>query len=128
MASPMKIESRSMDDKQTTTKRKVFNDIWLENKMFQDWLCRSSNENKALCSFCEMEMACKKTTLITHAKSKKHIKKSLINKQIITELFDLVNLDATDCSALKLYGAFESSFEKRNVSCDVAFSRRQHNI
>ncbi|KAK0084246.1 hypothetical protein PV326_006337 [Microctonus aethiopoides] len=211
MASPMEIESRSMDDKQTTTKRKVFNDIWLENEIFQDWLRRSSDENKALCSFCEIEMACKKSTSITHAKSKKHIKKSRIidptlpsasddqscvvdkneakenmKKAEITlaafvathniplscvddkvAVFSTVSVtkgvlgqmvlsrkkccsiirnvlgekqsqdlsqnlshnkfsvlvdestttaDATDCSALKLYEAFESSFQERNVS------------
>ncbi|KAK0072095.1 hypothetical protein PV325_011906 [Microctonus aethiopoides] len=37
------------------------------------------------------------------------------NRELITELFELVHLDATDCSASKLYEAFESSFKKRNV-------------
>ncbi|KAK0157263.1 hypothetical protein PV327_011290, partial [Microctonus hyperodae] len=75
MDSPMDIKSM---DEQKTTKRKVFNDIYLELKIFKDWLRQSSNANKALCSFCEIEMACKKSVLIKHAKSKKHRKNSRI--------------------------------------------------
>ncbi|KAK0074568.1 hypothetical protein PV325_008129, partial [Microctonus aethiopoides] len=78
MASPMEIRSNSMDDKKKTTKRKVFNDTWLKNKLFKYWLRRTSNENKASCSFCGIEMACKKSILIAHAKSQKHNKNSQI--------------------------------------------------
>ncbi|KAK0157056.1 hypothetical protein PV328_011951, partial [Microctonus aethiopoides] len=238
MASPMEIGSSSMDDKKKTTNRNVFNNTWLRNKLFKNWLRPTSNENKAFSSFCGIEMACKKSILIAHAKSQKHNKNSRIvdptlpsasddesylieekeakeniqkavieiaayiatnnmpissvdglvalinrfsvmkgvpgnlgvtrkkcsniinnvlgekqsqdlsqnlnnnkfsvlvdestttagnkllrilvkyvapNRELITELFELVNLDASDCSASKLYEAFESSFKKRNV-------------
>ncbi|KAK0170520.1 hypothetical protein PV328_008358 [Microctonus aethiopoides] len=78
MASPMEIGLSSMDDKKKTTNRKVFNDTWLRNKLFKNWLRPTSNENKASCSFCGIEMACKKSILIAHAKSQKHNKNSRI--------------------------------------------------
>ncbi|KAK0177229.1 hypothetical protein PV328_001305 [Microctonus aethiopoides] len=65
MASPMEIKSRSMDDKQATTKRKIgYVDLQMKIK-------RSA-------VFVRLKWHAKKSTLIAHAKSKKHIKKSRI--------------------------------------------------
>ncbi|KAK0091764.1 hypothetical protein PV326_002733 [Microctonus aethiopoides] len=181
MASPMEIKSRSMDDKQATTKRKVFNDIWLENKIFQDWLRRSSNENKALCYPTLPSASDDKSCVDDKEETKENMQKAEImfaafiathniplscvddmvavfNKvsvmkgvpgQMVLSRKKFSNIinnvlgekqsqdlsqnlsdtkfsvlvdestttaDATDYSALKLYEAFDSSFEERNVS------------
>ncbi|KAK0161592.1 hypothetical protein PV327_010047 [Microctonus hyperodae] len=72
--SPKKRESCATDsNKKKTPKKKVFNDIWLKNKLFKDWLRRSSNGDRAFCMSCRIEMTCKKSVLIKHAKSKSHV-------------------------------------------------------
>ncbi|KAK0157111.1 hypothetical protein PV327_011384 [Microctonus hyperodae] len=130
MDSPMELGLNSMDTEQKTTKRKVFNDTRLTVESFKDWLRRSSNENKAYCSFCEKQSQdlsqnlndTKFSVLVDESTTTAGDKLLCIlvkyiapNRQLITELFELVNLDASDCSASKLYEAFESSFKQRNV-------------
>ncbi|XP_032690138.1 uncharacterized protein LOC116853266 [Odontomachus brunneus] len=40
---------------------------------------------------------------------------SIENKTVITQLLELVSLDATDCSAEKLYSAFEQCFKSKRI-------------
>ncbi|KAK0095545.1 hypothetical protein PV326_008049 [Microctonus aethiopoides] len=86
---PAKRESCAIvDNKKKIPKRKVFNDMWLKNKLFKNWLRRSSNGDRAFCTSCRIEMTCKKSVLIKHAKSKSHVTDWRIKSPILPPAFN----------------------------------------
>lgn len=125
MDSPIEIEQHLIDNnKKKTIKKKVFNDTWLENELFKDWLRRSPNINKALCSFCGIEIACKKSTLVTHAKSKSHIKKMPIVKATLPSASNDENkvIDKKEAkkNIIKMDIKFATFAAKHNIPLSVA--------
>ncbi|KAK0070683.1 hypothetical protein PV325_000196 [Microctonus aethiopoides] len=144
------------------TKKKVFNDKWLNDPFLKDWLQASPDGNGAFCSVCTCVLSCMRYKLYQHAKTSKHtdnyitMKKTLSSapvasnvseridihirlktaaieltsffaehnpdRKIVTQCFDMIELDRADCSASAIFTAFESVFEKQHIPLDNIIS------
>jgi len=58
-------------------KRRIreFQISWLDESSFKGWLAPHPSENKALCTACNKTISCRKTNLIEHSHTVKHIEK-----------------------------------------------------
>lgn len=56
-------------------KMKVFQEYWLSIDTFKHWLIPHDNNKKALCTACNKVLACSKTDLNKHSKTKTHVNK-----------------------------------------------------
>lgn len=65
-----------MDSKGAIKEMRVFQNSWLDDNLFKEWLAPHSTENdKAICVLCNTTIRCCKTDLIRHSQRAKHIKK-----------------------------------------------------
>ena len=68
--------------KEKTTKRKVFQNKWLNMDIFKNWLTPHESNEKALCTACNRVLVCGKFELIRHSQSKLHIENFNKNRNI----------------------------------------------
>jgi len=56
-------------------KIRKFQNAWLDENMFKEWLAPHYIENKAFCTICNKTIRCAKTDLVQHSQMVKHIEK-----------------------------------------------------
>lgn len=64
-------------NKGAVKKRRIreFQSSWLDENSFKGWLAPHPSENKALCTACNKTISCRKTNLMEHSQTVKHIEK-----------------------------------------------------
>lgn len=67
-------------NKGAVKKRRIreFQSSWLDENSFKGWLAPHPSENKALCTACNKTISCRKTNLMEHSQTVKHIEKSRV--------------------------------------------------
>lgn len=68
-------ETGTTEDLTRFTRKQKFSKRWLDDPQFSSWLVELSGENvyQCRCKACGVNLATKKSDLIKHAKTKKHL-------------------------------------------------------
>ncbi|XP_032686626.1 uncharacterized protein LOC116851396 [Odontomachus brunneus] len=65
--------SSGIEEKKKKCVRKKFQNAWLNMNIFKDWLASYEDDEKVLCTACNKMLICRKSNLISHSKTKKHV-------------------------------------------------------
>lgn len=83
-------QDRQEENKKKTVRKQKFSSSWLEMPIFQGWLEPVEHDKlKAKCKACNIIIGAKKSDLVNHAKSKRHIEKSkaILNVRSLASTF-----------------------------------------
>ncbi|KAK0179351.1 hypothetical protein PV327_005110 [Microctonus hyperodae] len=73
MESSMETEISVTIEEPKKKKQRKFNNTWLQDPLFKEWLKISPNGDKPFCSICVRDLSCSRYVLVEHVQTQKHI-------------------------------------------------------
>lgn len=95
---------------------RTFQNSWLDEEIFKGWLAPHSELNKALCTACNVSIACRKTNLLKHSQTVKHIDEMKGRNQSLDNVNNISHRDKIKRAEIKL-AAF---FAEHNIAFTMA--------
>lgn len=113
------------------SRKQLFSKKWMEEEMFKSWLQTTEDPGKAKCKACQLILGAKRSDLLNHGKSQRHLKniKTLQGTRPITEIFQSAKQDQNQIIAdirfsllVASHNFSFSSIDHLTETCKLSFS------
>jgi len=85
---------------------RTFQNSWLDEEIFKGWLALHSELNKAFCTACNVSIACRRTNLLRHSQTVKHIYEMKNRNQSFENIENISYCDRKKRAEIKLTAFF----------------------